>query len=256
MKTPLKDHTKKTAATTYIKSLLKEKSTLDTYCLYAGSCELSIAADQHCVNSFTNSYVVYEFWRCLTEDPQEIYQIISCDDFTFESSEYFKVFQEKWFTYENKYLRSALFFLLNRCSEDGLVSSGDLKQENYNILAMKNVQNFKKPENFSVNYLKNPGQELTNFIDLQTESDFIYVPVGQFTYNLFEDGKSYGPEETRINNRSLKNILGADKKIILHYNYHKALQNFYKKFNLTLIDKYGKVASDTENAQEVIVANF
>jgi len=256
MKTPLKDLTRKTASTSYIKSLLKENSTVDTYCLYAGNCELSIADDAHHVNSFTNSYVVYEFWRCLIEEPQEIYQIISCDDFSFDSSEYFKVFQEKWFTYENKFLRSALFFLLNRCSEDGLISSGDLKQENYNILAMKNVQNFKKPDNFSINYIKKPGQELTTFIDLETKSDYVYIPVGRFTYNLFDDGKSYGPEETRINNRALKKILDTDKNIILHYNYHKALRNFYKKYNLTLIDRYGKMTADFQNAQEVIIANF
>jgi hypothetical protein len=256
MKTPLKDSVKTLTSVGYIKSLLSPQSSLDTYCLYSGACELSLAAAGHSINSYTNAYVVYEFWRCLIDNPEEIHQLVTSPDFSFDSPEYFSVFQERWYTYENKYLRSALFFLLNRCSSDGLISRGTLQQDNYNILAITKIKNFKKPESFSVNYIKQPTQEVSKIINLDTEADYIYVPVGNFSYNLFEDGKSYGPEESRINNRALKKMMNSDKKFILHYNYHTAIQNFYKKTNVTMIDQYGKITTDCENAQEVVVANF
>jgi len=255
MRTPIKDTNNKTAALEYLETIMPTGTSIDSYCIFSGRSELHLA-DSRYVNCFTNSYVVYEFWRCVIESPEKIFQLLTCDDFSFDSPEFYNILQERWYTYKNPFLRSAFFFMLNRCSNTGLISSGELDQTNYTPLAIAEIKKFKAPHNFSINYIKQPAAEVSTLINLDTGSDFIYVPVGNFSYNLFEDGKSYGPEQTRINNRDMKKLLQEDKKIVLHYNFHKALQNFYKKFNTTLIDKYGKIVYDSKEAQEVIVANF
>jgi hypothetical protein len=153
-------------------------------------------------------------------------------------------------------LRSALFFLLNRCSETGLVSSGNLDQTNFTPLAVREIKSFRSPETFSLEYIKQPVAELSTLIKDNRAVDYIYVPAGTFTYNLFEDGKNYGPEQTRINNRELKKLLKTDSKFILHYNSHKALKNFYKDYNTTMIDEFGKITDDFQDSQEIIVTNF
>jgi len=255
MHSPLKD-LNKTSAISHIKETIKNNSSIDTYCFYTGDCEFILSETEHTVNSYTNSYVVYEFWRSMLDEPERVYELVTSPDFNFDSEEYFNVLQERWYTYRNRYLRSALFFLLNRCSSTGLVSSGQIDQTNFTPFAINTIKNFKKPTNFSLDFIKKPQTELSTFINLETTSDYIYIPAGDFSYNLFEDGKSYGPEQTRVNNRELKNMLSTDKKILLHYNFHNAAPNFFKKYNVTMIDKYGKITYNKENAQEVVVANF
>ena len=221
MHSPLKDLNKESAIS-YIKEIIKSNSSVDTYCFYTGDCEFALTEAGQTVNSYTNSYVVYEFWRSMLDEPERVYELVTSPDFNFDSEEYFNVLQERWYTYRNRHLRSALFFLLNRCSSTGLVSSGHIDQTNFTPFAINTIKNF----------------------------------VGDFSYNLFEDGKSYGPEQTRVNNRELKNMLSTDKKILLHYNFHNAAPNFFKKHNVVMIDKYGKVTYNKEHAQEVVVANF
>ena len=255
MRAPLKDINNNIAALSYLESIIPAGSLLDTYCIYLGASELLLAEDRH-VRCFTNSYVVYEFWRCIIDEPQKIFELLTCDDFSFDAPEYYNVLQERWFTYRNPFLRSALFFMLNRCSETGLISCGELNQTNYTPLAIADIKKFKPPENFSVQYIKQPGAEVSTLVDFETNSDYIYIPAKNFSYNLFEEGRSYGPEQTRVNNRELKSLLNSNKNIILHYNSHKALPNFFKKFKITMINKYGKVVYDERNSQEVIVANF
>ena len=255
MRTPIKDTRSNTAAVSYLESIIEPGSSVDCYNIFAGSVEVELSS-QRDVTCYTNSYVVYEFWRCVTEEPHKIFEILTCSDFDFDAPEYYNILQERWFTYKNPFLRSAFFFMLNRCSDTGLISSGELDQTNYTPLAITELKNFRTPDTFSIQFIKSPGEELTDIIDTNTESQFIYIPVGNFSYNLFEDGKSYGPEQTRINNRKLKNILKSNNKVALHYNAHKALPNFFKDYNVTLIDKYGKIQNDIQNSQEVIVANF
>ena len=255
MRTPIKDTRNNTAALSYLENIIVPGSTVDCYNIFSGDVEVELASERH-VTCYTNSYVVYEFWRCATEEPQRIFEILTCEDFEFDAPEFYSILQERWFTYKNPFLRSAFFFMLNRCSKTGLISSGELDQTNYTPLAIAELKNFKAPETFAIKFIKSPGEELTNIVNTSSKSDFIFVPVGNFSYNLFEDGKSYGPEQTRINNRNLKKLLKTNKKVVLHYNAHKAIPNFFKDYQTTLIDKYGKVVYDHNKAQEVVVANF
>jgi hypothetical protein len=258
MRSPLKEQTKKTAAIGYIKDqIFSQGASVDTYCFYAGECELNLAAQDYRITAHTNSYVLYEFWRSVMEEPEKIYEIIASPDFNFDSEEYFNVLQEKWYTYRNRYLRSALFFMLNRCSDTGLTSSGQIDQTNFTPLSIAAIKNFKAPDYFSLNYIKKPTAELSTIIDVNTDANYIYIPIGDFSYNLFEGGKNYGPEQTKVNNRSLKKVLNkTDKKILLHYNSHKALTRFYKGHNITMINRFGKATEDFDEAQEFLVANF
>lgn len=257
MKSPIKDLTRELNGISIVKELVPEGSMVDSYLFYGGTPELSLCYADREVNAITNCYVVYEFWKCMQVDPQRVYDIVTCEDFKFNHPEMFPVLQEHWHTYSNPYLRSAMFFLLNRCSEKGLISSGELSHDNYTSLSINYLKRYKISEKFNLKYVPAPGAELTTFLTDNTESDFLYIAPGNFSYNLFEQGKSMGPEQTSVNNRKLQQFFNDTKsKVILHYNYHAGIANLYGDKELILIDQYGRRTTDLEKSKEVIIANF
>ncbi len=69
------------------------------------------------------------------------------------------------------------------------------------------------------------------------------------------DGVLVDAKEIHYNalNQALKNI---DKKCILLYKSHPALFKMYAGFNITMVDKYGRLASTKDACEELIIANF
>ena len=79
-----------------------------------------------------------------------------------------------------------------------------------------------------------------------------------FSYNLTDIGVTNSYDNYNFNNRKLKKLLETqkDRKIIMIYNNHPGLFNFYKEHNLTMVDKYGYQTDDKKDCEEIIVTNF
>jgi hypothetical protein len=199
--------------------------------------------------------VIYEFWQCLQEDPVRLSDSV---DFLNRSglisSHTIELLQKKWAFYENPYLRAALFFLLNHSSEKGTVSTGNLNQKPLSPFALSSLRNFDASPVY-LNFYDKLDLLDFNFKDLNT--DFIVIPVGKFSYNLFEHREYSGLEEVHINHRQLKTFIDATPhKTLLLYGMHSQIPAFYKKQNTCYLDVYGRPTIDIDKAREVIVANF
>ena len=136
-----------------------------------------------------------------------------------------------------------------------MIQSGMFDPKNFNPIALTYIQRFKK-HNFDVAWDKN--EDFIDSIQVDTDADYLYFPVGKFSYNFFEDSVSRGFEETSVNHSALcEKVKKLDKKVILDYLYHPRLMQMYKKFpTKILFDEYGRITSDDQKAKEVLIANY
>ena len=118
MRSPIKNYKKQTNSLSAIKQLIPKGSIVESHLFYDGSTEFNLAESERFVIANTNKYVVYEFWSCAMEDPKRIASIAEYM-FPVLNEQTFDILQKEWANYKDPYMRSALFFLLNRCSSLG-----------------------------------------------------------------------------------------------------------------------------------------
>jgi site-specific DNA-adenine methylase len=166
----------------------------------------------------------------------------------------FALLQENWHTYKDPYIRSALFFLLNRCSENGLISAGKLDDKRYNPISLSYLKKFKM-DNFHIKW-DQQDDFVKTFGDIKN-TDYLLFPIGKFNYNLFEYGKNKGYEMTTIHHKRFYEALQdvKDKWIVLYKN-HPHVHILYKEHNIIMLDKYGREIKDKEKCEEMVIANF
>ncbi len=253
MKSPIKDLRFQPKSLRSLKELIPRKSNVDTYLLYSGELEINLAEEERYLVSHTNSYVVYDFWRALFHSPEIITQMVE-HFWPIEDDKLFEVYQKRFRTYTDHLMRAALFFILNRCSSEGMIQSGLFDRSNFNPLAVSYIKRFKKI-NFDVVWDKNENFEET--VTEDTDADYIYLPVGKFSYNFFEDGMSRGFEETRVHHTKLHERLKTfNKKVIVDYIYHPQVVKLYNTWPTKIfLNEYGQIV-DQKMAKEVLIANY
>ena len=79
---------------------------------FDGKQELGLAEDQRHIIAHTLKYPVYEFWRCVFEDPHRIAAIAETLFADLKDENIFAILQEQWPSYKDPYIRSALFLSL------------------------------------------------------------------------------------------------------------------------------------------------
>tara|TARA_Y100000592_G_C5453122_1_gene309810 strand:+ start:995 stop:1753 length:759 start_codon:yes stop_codon:yes gene_type:complete len=252
MRTPIKDLRHVSKALPTLKNLIPEESKVDSFLLFAGDLEINLAEANRHVTSHTTEYVIYDFWHTLFEDAGRLVEHVK-HFFPFPDEDVFLACQDMFNNFKGSYSRSAMFFLLNRCSDTGTISSGNFDQSNVNPLCVSYLTRFKK-NNFDVKLNDNFIESLSQ----ESDADFIFIPAGKFTYSFFQEGMNTGEEKTVFEHEELRDAaLQLKKKTIIMYSYHPKIIQLYKKFKTKiLIDKYGKITQDKKKATEVLIANF
>ena len=251
--TPLRHKTYETNALSEILKIVPEGSVVDSYMFFSGQLEMTLSKYNRFVCAHTTQYVIYEFWLCLFQDPEKIYDIIKSQHFKFNEKE-FPFLQDTWAKYKDQYIRSAIFYFLNKCSPDGTISYGTMQKDKFTNADLAALKTFKKPKNFFL--LFDPVSLIDSFA--ASRGEYQIVNAGKFSNNFFEDGKSYGLEETKFEHLSLLEYFEkTNEKTILLYKNNPMLIKNYQKINSTIkfINKYGNPTTQ-KNAHEVIIANF
>ncbi len=252
MRVPLKSNV--TYKATYeLKNLIPKGKTVSSFFLYDGHLEASLARAERSVVAHTNRPSVYEFWFHLLKDPQTL-------AYTAEgilpaiANTYFPVLQESWTQYDDPALRSAFFFILNRCSDDGRISFGIPHKSRLNPAAFALLKAF-EIETLYPTYDRE--SDVIETIRNVKDSDYVLLPAGRYSLNLFEHGKIRTPESTPIHHRRLHQVVeDIGRPTIVLYKKHPALFKLYKDYNIHMIDAYGRPTSATERCEEMIIANF
>ena len=237
----------------YLKEIIPTASIVDTFLLYSGQLEFDLAQSNRLLRCHTNCYVIYEFWYCIQEDPERVAEIAQSFRERPEPVTY-QFLQDKWAGLKDHYVRAAVFFLLNVCSEDGYVSSGKLNLRQYNPIMLNRIKHCSF-ENMRINFYKDEDFLAgTSYIE---KPEYVLFPLGRFNYNLFEEGKSYGYEITPVSHTNTKlSIDEIEHKTIVLYKYHKEILKLYDGYNITMINKYGKLTENFEHCEDLVIANF
>jgi len=249
-KTPLKDNRFKNLSVATLKKIIPKNSIVKSYGLFAGKTEILLALDQRIINAHTDKDIILHFWYCLFEDGSRMYDILTDDIFNVGSELEFNILQEDLPSYKDAFYYSSVFFFLNRCSETGQISCGKYNPAGFTQYALEYLKFFRKPELFNV------------FVQQETpapgpEADFLLYPNLCYDYNLFDYGKSHSYDTYFVNHKKLREALRkSDKKIILVYNFHPEVLSFYEKYNIQLVDRFGRPCSNSENYEEAVVTNF
>ena len=236
-----------------LKRIIPKGSVINSFLLFSGNLEFSLAESGRFVVAHTHKYVIYEFWDCVLQDPARV-GAMSKFLFPIEDADIFHIFQEKWPEYEDPYVRSAIFFLLNRCSDSGWISAGKLENKNFNPLALSHLNRF-KIDNFHLT-LDETEDLIENIKDAQ-EGSYLLLPIGKFNYNFFEYGKNKGYEMSTVHHKNLcETLKESNNKWVVIYKYHPHLFKLYREYSISMINKFGKITADTQQCEEVLIANF
>ncbi len=259
MKTPIKDSLN-FKSINLIKELIPANSIVSSYLLFSGAVDFGLAADKRHVISHTDRYCIYEFWNCINDDPKKVADIaryvynLLCKVPLEELEKMFIDLQKDWHNVSpDYYVRAAYFFLLNQISETGNISSGKMNLRKFNPISLHTLQNF-KIDNLHFSY-----EEDKHFIETldQDECDYLLLPVGKYSHNLFEYGKNKGPETTTVyHDKLFKSLRDIDTKWIVIYKNHLEVFDMYKDYNVFMVDKYGRRTIKKDKCEEIIIANF
>ena len=228
-----------------LSKLIKPNSKICSYFLYDGNVELSLNKIGHSVFGVTDKDTIFNFWNSVLCDPETLSNYVK---FVFNKLTIKELYglQNNWWEQNNKRMVNSLFFILNNCSSLGYASCGKININKINKFCFHKLKHF-KVSNFSVFYGKNK----------QNNIDYNLLPIGEYSHNIFEQGKNKGPEMYTFNHKEIHaRVKDLDKKCILLYKNHPALFNLYKSFNIKMVDKYGRVADNKESCEDLIITNF
>lgn len=244
-------------STTALKKIIEPRSIVGSYLFYDGNLELGISSKDRMVVSHTNNYTISEFWACARFDPPRLVELIE-HLMRFREVKLFHAMQEAWSGYKDPFVRAAIFFILNRCSEEGMISKGEINFDRYNALCLSRLRPLKDMQYFHLMRTREYDFLKSIESDPETEKyDYLLFPVGKFSYNLFEDGKSAGHEETKVNHSDIENFFKKqNQKSILVYKAHNELQEIYKDYKILMIDKHGNNTNKKDLCEDMIIANF
>ena len=255
MKSPIKYSEEHSTCLSHLKKIIPKKSVINSFLFFSGGLELNLAQADRFVHAHTDRYVVYEFWSCVINDPKTIYDLATSESFeNFRNQKIFHILQKNWPRYKDPYIRSAIFFILNRLSTTGLISAGDFDDSGLNPICLSYLKNF-KVKNFHLRHTKD--LELTQAISSHTECDYLLIPAPRFAYNLIEGSKMLGLESSKVDHKEVFKTLSAlDTKFVLLYRAHPAVYELYKDYNIAMIDRYGSLTNKKQNCEDIIVTNF
>ena len=255
MKSPINYKDNHKSSLGVLKKIIPRGSVVSSFLFYSGEIELALSSTKRFISSYTNKYPVYEFWDCMQKDPKRINDIISSDSFkSFNNQRSFNILQENWLSYHDPYMRAAIFLFLNWTSDVGLISSGKFEKLSNNPLRYEKVTNF-NPRNFHLSLVES-SMTIFDSIKANSGAQYTLIPMGRFNYNLLDEGKQAGIEQTIINHSDFHTFIKSfSGKCIILYKNHASVRKIYKDFNIKMIDKYGNIANQ-DNCEELIVTNF
>jgi hypothetical protein len=150
--------------------------------------------------------------------------------------------------------RNVLFYILLMCSDSGYASIGKMNKEMLTPTLISKLKNY-KVNNFFPSF--DDCKYQLESLPTAKETDYVLLPIGDYSLNLFEKGKNKGPEMYTFNHKEIHaRVKDLDKKCILLYKNHSALFNLYKSFNIKMVDKYGRVSDNKESCEDLIITNF
>jgi len=196
-----------------------------------GGLEISLVNEGYRVLGSTGYKNLYEFWTCLLDNPIRLSEV-GQHFYPIEDENVFYLMQEKINDHDDIFTRAALFFVINRCTEHGTVSTGRLmkghpKFNEYGLQTLKT---------FSTNKLRISHSSYSDTINKTNSFILCCAPKYSPMYLLGNVNLAI-PEKPKIDHKHLYELLHTKKQWILLTEYHEDLAEIYKKYNLVYLNE-------------------
>jgi hypothetical protein len=254
MSSPLKSPIVSRKSIATLKKIIPEGSVVHSFLLYDGNIEVELSKSKRFVVAHTSRYVNYEFWKCLQADPERLSEVVQHFS-PIESDNIFDILQKQWAKYPDPFIRSGIFYLLNQSSDLNYISCGKLVE---NLDLTQEINKMKKYSNADLHVQLDQEENYMDAIEnIQTECDYIFLPIGPISLNFLEDSKSEGLEQTKIIHKDVKHFLDTtEQKVVVLYQFSERVLQMYKDHTCLIIDQWGRLTDVKKFAKEILVANF
>ena len=127
---------------------------------------------------------LWEFWKCLSNSPDTVISAIKFfhKNLTDHDVLYYK---DKWYKhFEDPYERAALYYLLNRYSDEGRLYSARITKDNFSPFNLNFLEKHAyAAKNLRLFYLD--GEDLVSkFLNKLSSDNIILLPIGKFKRNV------------------------------------------------------------------------
>lgn len=238
----------------FLKSNIDKDMKINSFAFNSGHLELELLQSGHNITVYSNEYYIYEFWRCMINSPHHLLNKIK---FMHDSVPMSLMLDHKnnWKrTIKEPYARAAIFYLLNRYSENGSFTRTRIAKENLSFLNLRVFENCIDDLN-NIELVYDENDCFTNSFAHFSKDQILMVPAGRYEENLFKHKRVKTADSHDIDHMELKNlILNERQKIILIYKHNKFIENLYD--HKIYIDKFGRRVDKLETAEDVIITNF
>tara|TARA_R110001583_G_scaffold129763_1_gene281622 strand:+ start:108 stop:869 length:762 start_codon:yes stop_codon:yes gene_type:complete len=253
MKSPLTPLVDFSATIPTLKKMIPRATEVGSYLFFDGHLEFNLSQDNRFIHAHTNKFLIHDFWKCVSLDPQRIIDMVN-DIHPFDDQIMCDDFQKRILSLEDPFVRSALVFLLNHCSDSPYISRGTYIKENFNPIALSA---FRTVEMSRVHVHYKKSDSLVQILQEQPNMFCSIVAGGHFSYNFFEEGKNKGVVETTTNHKQLKtHMQRSENRWIVLYKFHPNLKEIYKHFNIHMLDHLGRPITDEQSCEDLVIANF
>tara|TARA_R100001015_G_C4598558_1_gene153641 strand:- start:368 stop:1135 length:768 start_codon:yes stop_codon:yes gene_type:complete len=239
----------------FIREKIDNTKRISTFGLSSGAIEMDLYQSGHDIMFYSNRYWVYEFWKCLANSPESV---ISAVKFFHENLSISEVqfHKESWYdNFDDPYDRAAIYYLLNRYSENGQIYGSGITKHNFSVFNLRTLQaHAEAAKKLRLFYLQDEDL-IKRFSELPSEQT-ILLPIGKFKKSYIIQKNPHSLSAPSYDYEKLQSYLkeGKHKMIIVH-KYDQKAEKFYDT-NKIFINKLGFVTENSELAEDLIVSNF
>ena len=248
-KTPLRYAGGKSRGVSKISSFIpQETKAICSPFFGGGSVELACANNDIFVSGYDNFKPLVEFWQCLLSDRIKLASIVR---------KYYPLPKTEFYNLKkvmaalpptNKYVRAAIFYVLNRCSFSGTTMSGGMSPDHPRFTE----SSIERLSNFSVKNIQINHADFNESIKLNSDKLLYLDPPYMIESYLYGTN---GDMHTGFDHEGLSKILHRRKNWILSYNDCKHIHSLYDGYCFHYPEwKYG-MSSDKKSREMLIFSD-
>ena len=246
-KTPLTYPNDRPLSVSLLESTLPEGvNKIVTPFLGGGSVQIGLAEKNYDVTAYTEYRLLYDFWECIMRDPAKIYHMAKAFH-PIEDNRTFTMLQKKVYDPHDEFLRSALFYVLNLCSQDGATTSGEMElgTPRFTKLRLDSMANFKaKP--FKL--------QLDNYKEALNTTDYLVCEMPDYIPPMIL-GAVVIPEKPQISHKKFRKLIEQSpcSGFSLLYKYCEEVMDLYNGYDITLLNEGYRPVKNVKSATEVLI---
>ena len=214
--------------------------------LGGGSLQISLAQKGYDTLAYTEYRLLYDFWKCVMQDPVRGYEMAKAFH-PVEDNRTFMMLQKKVYQPHDEYLRSALFYVLNLCSEHGATTSGDMEPgtPRFTKLRLDSLANFE---------IRPFELEMGNYKKALETTDYLVCEMPNYIPPMIL-GAVVVPERPQISHKKFRRMIEQSNcsGFSLVYRYCEEVMELYKDFDITLLNEGYRPTQTTAKAYEVLI---